>query len=316
MKSYKNIDTRFLFTILPIIPILIILFITDSFYSDIESLKADYSKNINHLVTQKKITLSTIISNRIAHAKMQNHSIQLELLKSINSNYPDKKIVINEMSGENISTDFSKILTNVLNKDHERSKMYDVLDQDHIVFICNYKGIFELSDNHNSQSNSAVYKSWNSFISSTYNKEFTKRTINRILSIGYSRHLIESKLATLSEYNVTTYFDISSQNLLEDIINTGDIGVYQYFDILVPTYVSIYKSPDDVIIIRRINLFSIIEPYIFSIHRYDSMVEDYKHDMNKLIFLKIMACVTITIALLGSFFLALFSALEKIKEKR
>jgi len=214
MKLYKNIDTRFLFTILPIIPILIILFITDSFYSDIESLKADYNKNINHLVTQKKVTLSTIISNRIAHAKIQNHSIQLDLLKSINNNYQDKKIIINEMNSEDISTDFSKILTNVLNNDHERSKMYDVLDQDHIVFICNYKGIFELNDNYNSYSNSTVYQSWNSFIASTYNKEFTKRTINRILTIGYSQHLIESKLATLSEYNVATYFDISSQNLL------------------------------------------------------------------------------------------------------
>ena len=317
MKISKIIESRLFYSILPIIPILIILYITDSFYFDIECLKKDYNININQLHNQKILTIYSIINNRISQAKIQNHNIKLDLIRTLHNEYNNNNIlIIKDLNKKEIPYKLYKTYLHVLNKDYENSKIYDVIEMDNVVFISNGRGVVEINDKTSAYRNILGYKSWDELIRKYYNKDLTKQSIDDILSMKDKTILLESKYATLTNYDISKNFDIKSPNLLSDIINKNDLLLFKNFNILVPTYITIVNSPDDIIIIREINLFNIIEPYMYSIYKYNEMVEDYKHDMNKLIFIKIMACITIASALLISFFLALLSAIEKIKETR
>ena len=317
MKLLNILESKLFYSIMPIIPILAILSVTDSFYSDIEKLKKDYNKNIIYLSEQREMTINAIINNKIAQSKVQNHNMKKELINELHKSYNNNhNLIINDIKEKNVPEKLYNVYTKVLNHDYENSKIYDIIEADNLVFISNGYGILEIIDKTNPHRNSIQFRSWDDLIKFSFNKELSKKTISDIMLMRERTFIKESNYAILTNYNISNRFNINSPNLLPDIIATNDLMLYKNFDILVPTYVTIVKSPDDIIIIRELNLFNIIEPYIYSIHKYNEMIEDYKHDMNKLIFLKIIACIVIAFSLLVSFFLALLSALEKIKETR
>lgn len=317
MKISDILNSRLFYSIIPIIPILIILGITDSFYNDIKNLKKEYNKNIIQLTEQKEFTINSIINNRISQAKIQNHNIKLDLIQNLHKEYNnDYSMIMSDLKKGYISPKLYNVFIKILNKDYENTKIYDIIESDNLVFISNGHGVFEIVDKNDVHRHIIEYKNWNNLLETFYNKDLAKQTIDDILMMRDKTFIFESKYATLFKYNISNQFNIKSPNLLNDIIKSDNLILFKNFDILVPTYITILKSPDDIIIIREINLFNIIEPYIYSIHKYNEMIEIYKHDMNKLIFLNIIACVIIATTLLISFFLALMSALEKIKEIR
>ena len=71
-----------------------------------------------------------------------------------------------------------------------------------------------------------------------------------------------------------------------------------------------------VVIIREINIHRIIEPYIYYINQYTTMMESYRHDMSKIIYIKVITCILISLALLVSFVLAVLSSFSEIYKIR
>lgn len=313
----SKFNSKGFFALIPILPILVFLFITDAFYYDINELKSEYLNNIRKLETQKKTTVRTIILNRISQAKIQNHNMSIELKKCLNEEYNNDKFAIsNDIENNILDNKLRKVFIHVLNKDHEMSRMYDTIEPDHIVFISNKYGIIELTNKNIANRSFISYKKWKEIVDSKNNKDLTDSAIHGILNMTEDIIIWESNLATIEKFDLDAQYKSSGIKTISHLINNNQENIFKYYSVIVPTYVSINKEPDDIIILREINLFNIIEPYIYSINKYNAMVEDYKYDMSKLIFLKIMACVTLTVTLLGSFFLALFSAFEKSKEKR
>lgn len=300
---------------MPILPILVILYITESFYLDINDLKKEYITNINNLEIQRNSTIENIINTRVSQAKMQNNKMMGDLYVSFKNIYQDNDTLIKKDIEENHSQRIITILTSAIVKDYELTKLYDAIEPDNIVFMSNKYGVIEFADNsHVRKATFLRFKNWESVIDSKYNKSLAEDAVNSILSMNNRFAFWESLYAT--ETKPTIRYQSCSNTNFDEILKSYDENNWRYYSVLVPTYVYINSSPTDLIIIREINVYKMIEPYIYSINKYNTMVEEYKFDMSKLILMKIAVCVGISIALLASFFLALCSALERIKEKR
>lgn len=314
----KDVKSRIIYGLLPIIPILVILFITDSFYTDINNLKHDYQNNIKNLEIQKNVTIYSIINARIYQSKMQNNKIILDLQEKLHESYgKDEKSHygikkdINEIRSEKIID----IITEVILKDYELTKLYDTINPDNIVFMSNTNGVIEFSDNsHVKKTNFIRFKNWDSVIDTKINNQLAINAIEDILNMHDNTIFWESKYVTRTKPSIR-YSTPNNENF-NHILNKVDKNEWVYYNILIPSYMYINSSPTDLIIVREINLYKLLEPYIHSINKYDAMVEEYKFDMSRLIFTKIIACISIAISLLMSFFFALCSTLENIKQKR
>ena len=318
MKIPKLFDSRTVYAILPIIPILVILYITDSFYTDISNLKTEYISNIENLKIQKNGTINSIINNRIMQSKIQNNKMIIDLQSKLHTAYgeDDKSHYNMQQDIENIhSKTIIDILTTVIVKDYELTKLYDAIDPDNIVFMSNKYGVIEFADNsHVRKATFIRFKNWRDVISTKTNRTLAENAITSILSMKNNIIFWESDYVT--EFRPSTRYIECTYNNFQTIIDSKDENEWKYYNVLVPTYMHIHDSSTDLIIIREINMYKMLEPFIHSIKKYDAMVEEYKFDMTKLIFMKITACIGIAIVLLASFFLAICSASEKIKEKR
>lgn len=314
----KEFNSKMIYGLFPIIPVLVILFITDSFYTDINNLKRDYQINIKNLEVQKKITIHSIINTRIYQSKMQNNKIIFDLQEKLHESYGKTEIDHKNIQKDINNTRSEKIinlLTEVIINDYELVKLYDSINPDHIVFMSNAYGVIEFNDNrHVKKSNFIRFRSWESVIDTKINTQLASNAIKDILNMNNNTIFWESKYVT----RVKPFIRYSSPNNenFNHILSRIDKNEWIYYNILVPSYMYINSSPTDLIIVREINLYKLLEPYIHSINKYDAMVEEYKFDMTRLIFTKIIACISIAIALLISFFFALYSALENIKQKR
>ena len=315
MKKLRDLfDNKMIYAMIPIIPILAILYITDSFYSDINDLKTDYLANIRSLELQKISTINSIINNRIFQAKMQNNKMIIDLNESFSKMYVSENKIKEDIDDKH-SNLIIEILTSAIVKDYELTKLYDAIDPDNIVFMSNKYGIIEFTDNSHSRHATFIrFKNWRAVLENKPNKSLSESAISDILNVHNNIIFWESIYATDDKPSVR-YSTTRNENL-QHILKNNDENEWKYYSILVPSYLNINGSPKDLIVIREINLYKVLEPYIHSINKYDSMVEEYKFDMSRLIFTKVIACVVIAIVLVGSFLLALCSALEKNKEKR
>ena len=318
MMKIKDFRSRIIYGLFPIIPILVILFITDSFYTDINNLKQDYQNNIKNLEIQKNVIISSIINTRIYQSKMQNNKIILDLQEKLHESYGKNDIAhdgikkdIDEIRSEKIID----ILTAVIIKDYEHTKLYNSINIDNIVFMSNTYGVIEFTDNtHVKKSNFIRFKNWDSVIETKVNSQLASNAIADILTMHGNTIFWESNYVTKIKPSIR-YSTPNDENF-KHILNKTDKNEWFYYNILVPSYMYINSSPTDLIIVRELNLYKLLEPYIHSINKYDTMIEEYKFDMTRLIFTKIIACISIAITLLISFFFALCSALENIKQKR
>ena len=114
MKKNISANVRLLYGIIPIIPILVFLVITDSFYSDINELKKDYSNNIMQLKLQKEDTIRSIIYNRISLAKIQNDSVKKNLIEEVNKEYGSLDAVADDIYSSTITPKMFKIYSRII----------------------------------------------------------------------------------------------------------------------------------------------------------------------------------------------------------
>lgn len=316
-NGISDLNLRVIFGIIPLIPILILLAITDSFYNDINNLKRDYNANITHLEMQRDGMIRAIIFNRYNLAKAQNEVLKNDLLKTIDEKYASRKEALEDIKDSSISPKMYNIYAEVIEDDYVSTKLYDITQADHLVFISNKFGMLMVNSNLNPHKPYNAFRSWDDIMNIKVNKKITDLAIKSIL-YG-SEHIIfwESAHATIHGTYLEGIIDMH-KDVFEEIINKDDESIFKCFSVLVPTYISIGDAEDDIIIVREIDMFNIIQPYLYQFHKFHHMIEEYKFDMSRLIFIKILSCIAVSIALFCSFFLALWSTLDrlKFKEKR
>ena len=292
-----NKDSKKFHLLLVLIPIICFIIVSDIFVSDIRTIKQDTADNIQILEEKKTESIHYIIDNRIRQAKLQNAYIE-SAFKSYVDDYYDTTKLQKEMNSDNLDSKIINILSNIIIYDTKITSVFETHYSDHILFISNKNGIINIY-NLSSNNPEIMFTNWDDYIAKKNNTQLTSSAIDKLINKKDSVLVWESSIATKNNILNTEYTN-SSEETIDKIIRTNNSFEYRYYNLLVPTYVNINNQEDDTydfIIVREINLYKTLEPLSYNINKYDTIIEDYRHEMNNLLYITILFSISITISL-------------------
>ena len=310
-----NKDSKKFHLLLVLIPIICFIIVSDIFVSDIRTIKQDTSDNIQILEEKKTESIHYIIDNRIRQARLQNAYIE-SAFKSYVDDYYDTTQLQKEMNSDNLDSKIINILSNIIIYDTKITSVFETHYSDHILFISNNNGITNIY-NLSSNNPEIMFTNWDDYIAKKNNTQLTSSAIDKLINKKDSVLVWESSIATKNNILNTEYTN-SSEETIDKIIRTNNSFEYRYYNLLVPTYVNINNQEDDTydfIIVREINLYKTLEPLSYNINKYDTIIEDYRHEMNNLLYITILFSISITISLSISIIIGVLKTNNYIKYK-
>lgn len=309
-----NKDSKKFHLILVLIPIICFIIVSDVFVSDIRTIKQDTADNIQILEEKKTESIHYIVDNRIRQAILQNAYIESTFKSYVEDNY-DTAQLQKEMNSDNLDSKIINILSNIIIYDTKITSIFETHYSDHILFISNKNGIINIY-NLSSNNPEIMFTNWDDYIAKKNNTQLTSSAINKLINKKDSVLVWESSIATKNNILNTEYTN-SSEETIDKIIQTDNSFEYRYYNLLVPTYVNINNQEDtyDFIIVREINLYKTLEPLSYNINKYDTIIEDYKHEMNNLLYITILFSISITISLSISIIIGVLKTNNYIKYK-
>ena len=308
-----NKDSKIFHLLLVLIPIFCFIIISDIFVSDIRAIKQDTSENIQTLEEKKTESIHYIVDNRIRQARLQNAYIE-SAFKSYIADY-DTSQLQKEMNSDVLDNKIINILSNIIIYDTKITSIFETHYSDHILFISNKNGIINIY-NLSSNNPEIMFTNWDDYIAKKNNTQLTSSAIDKLINKEDSVLVWESSIATKNNI-LNTEYTTSSEETIDKIIQTDNSFEYRYYNILVPTYVNINNQDDtyDFIIVREINLYKTLEPLSYNINKYDTIIEDYKHEMSNLLYITILFSISITISLSISIIIGVLKTNNYIKYK-
>lgn len=308
-----NKDSKKFHLLLVLIPIICFIIISDIFVSDIRTIKQDTSDNIQILEEKKTESIHYIVDNRIRQARLQNAYIE-SAFKSYIADY-DTSQLQKEMNSDVLDNKIINILSNIIIYDTKITSIFETHYSDHILFISNKNGIINIY-NLSSNNPEIMFTNWDDYIAKKNNTQLTSSAIDKLINKEDSVLVWESSIATKNNI-LNTEYTTSSEETIDKIIQTDNSFEYRYYNILVPTYVNINDQDDtyDFIIVREINLYKTLEPLSYNINKYDTIIEDYKHEMSNLLYITILFSISITISLSISIIIGVLKTNNYIKYK-
>ena len=310
-----NKDSKKFHLLLVLIPIICFIIVSDIFVSDIRAIKQDTADNIQILEEKKTESIHYIIDNRIRQARLQNAYIE-SAFKSYVNDYYDTTQLQKEMNSDNLDSKIINILSNIIIYDTKITSVFETHYSDHILFISNKNGIINIY-NLSSNNPEIMFTNWDDYIAKKNNTQLTSSAIDKLINKKDSVLVWESSIATKNNILNTEYTN-SSEETIDKIILTNNSFEYRYYNLLVPTYVNINNQEDDTydfIIVREINLYKTLEPLSYNINKYDTIIEDYRHEMNNLLYITILFSISITISLSISIIIGVLKTNNYIKYK-
>ena len=310
-----NKDSKKFHLLLVLIPIICFIIVSDIFVSDIRTIKQDTADNIQILEEKKTESIHYIIDNRIRQARLQNAYIE-SAFKSYVNNYYDTTQLQKEMNSDVLDSKIINILSNIIIYDTKITSVFETHYSDHILFISNKNGIINIY-NLSSNNPEIMFTNWDDYIAKKNNTQLTSSAIDKLINKKDSVLVWESSIATKNNILNTEYTN-SSEETIDKIIRTNNSFEYRYYNLLVPTYVNINNQEDDTydfIIVREINLYKTLEPLSYNINKYDTIIEDYRHEMNNLLYITILFSISITISLSISIIIGVLKTNNYIKYK-
>ena len=310
-----NKDSKKFHLLLVLIPIICFIIVSDIFVSDIRTIKQDTAYNIQILEEKKTEAIHYIIDNRIRQARLQNAYIE-SAFKSYVDDYYDTTQLQKEMNSDNLDSKIINILSNIIIYDTKITSVFETHYSDHILFISNKNGIINIY-NLSSNNPEIMFTNWDDYIAKKNNTQLTSSAIDKLINKKDSVLVWESSIATKNNILNTEYTN-SSEETIDKIIRTNNSFEYRYYNLLVPTYVNINNQEDDTydfIIVREINLYKTLEPLSYNINKYDTIIEDYRHEMNNLLYITILFSISITISLSISIIIGVLKTNNYIKYK-
>lgn len=310
-----NKDSKKFHLLLVLIPIICFIIVSDIFVSDIRTIKQDTADNIQILEEKKTESIHYIIDNRIRQARLQNAYIE-SAFKSYVNDYYDTTQLQKEMNSDNLDSKIINILSNIIIYDTKITSVFETHYSDHILFISNKNGIINIY-NLSSNNPEIMFTNWDDYIAKKNNTQLTSSAIDKLINKKDSVLVWESSIATKNNILNTEYTN-SSEETIDKIIRTNNSFEYRYYNLLVPTYVNINNQENDTydfIIVREINLYKTLEPLSYNINKYDTIIEDYRHEMNNLLYITILFSISITISLSISIIIGVLKTNNYIKYK-
>lgn len=285
-EDRRNSNLRNLLWLLVLVPVLGLVLICDVFYYEIKDIQSQYQTEVDSIQERKVEAIYSIIQSRKEQGLMQNQYVIDSLKRRIRDTYSDNELLRYDLVTR--SSPFVDLCSDSINKDMEIVKSYtDISSRAESVFICDKFGI--ITDNGYVEK-SMVNRTWGDEINHKQNRILTDNAIYMLVNQNKDIIFWESD-KNVSDY-VEPAFTINEPNnyTLKELIRNSNVYALKNYNILIPSYITdtgdIFGVPDvdehglpndnnKIIVVREINMFDIIAPYVDSLHQYDILIDRY-----------------------------------------
>lgn len=304
LKRFFRSCSNKIHVLMVIIPVICLYFVVTGTFSTIVNIKSEIYSNAVRLENSKRESIKYIITNRINQAKMQNEFIASTMKEDLSDS--DKIILHEDMKSNKITPHVTKILSDTIIYDMQINQIFNTKFTDHILFISNKDGIIDITGIEKGYPVAKFIK-WTDIVDKKENKALTENAIYYLIE-NKSNNLIfwESKKATNQRYQ--SAYNTPNQITLMALIDNVPINDLINYNLLIPVYISFNQENNqdyEFIIVREINIFSILKPFTYDINKYDIIVEEYRYNMNTLLFLSLFVGTIISLLLLGCILLGI-----------
>lgn len=304
LKRFFRSCSNKIHVLMVIIPVICLYFVVTGTFSTIVNIKSEIYSNAVRLENSKRESIKYIITNRINQAKMQNEFIASTMKEDLSDS--DKIILHEDMKSNKITPHVTKILSDTIIYDMQINQIFNTKFTDHILFISNKDGIIDITGIEKGYPVAKFIK-WTDIVDKKENKALTENAIYYLIE-NKSNNLIfwESKKATNQRYQ--SAYNTPNQITLMALIDNIPINDLINYNLLIPVYISFNQENNqdyEFIIVREINIFSILKPFTYDINKYDIIIEEYRYNMNTLLFLSLFVGTIISLLLLGCILLGI-----------
>lgn len=304
LKRFFRSCSNKIHVLMVIIPVICLYFVVTGTFSTIVNIKSEIYSNAVRLENSKRESIKYIINNRINQAKMQNEFIASTMKEDLSDS--DKIILHEDMKSNKITPHVTKILSDTIIYDMQINQIFNTKFTDHILFISNKDGIIDITGIEKGYPVAKFIK-WTDIVDKKENKALTENAIYYLIE-NKSNNLIfwESKKATNQRYQ--SAYNTPNQITLMALIDNVPINDLINYNLLIPVYISFNQENNqdyEFIIVREINIFSILKPFTYDINKYDIIIEEYRYNMNTLLFLSLFVGTIISLLLLGCILLGI-----------
>lgn len=304
LKRFFRSCSNKIHVLMVIIPVICLYFVVTGTFSTIVNIKSEIYSNAVRLENSKRESIKYIITNRINQAKMQNEFIASTMKEDLSDS--DKIILHEDMKSNKITPHVTKILSDTIIYDMQINQIFNTKFTDHILFISNKDGIIDITGIEKGYPVAKFIK-WTDVVEKKENKALTENAIYYLIE-NKSNNLIfwESKKATNQRYQ--SAYNTPNQITLMALIDNIPINDLINYNLLIPVYISFNQENNqdyEFIIVREINIFSILKPFTYDINKYDIIIEEYRYNMNTLLFLSLFVGTIISLLLLGCILLGI-----------
>lgn len=305
-KKRYNENLRKILLYLVLVPVLGIVLICDIFYYEIKDIQSQYQDEVTTIQERKTDAIYSIILSRREQGLMQNQYIINKLKTEIKNNYTDTDTLRYDLVTR--SSPFIDICSSALTNDMNIVKNYtDISSRAESVFICDKMGI--ISDN-GFVEKSVINRTWSDEISHKANRELTNNAVYMLINQN------KDTIFWPSDKNVSLYADSDfvakepNNYILRQLIGNNNIYSLKNYNILIPSYITdtgdIFGVPDvdahglpndnnKIIVVREINMFDIVSPYIDSLNQYDILINRYTLKIDDYIWSKSLAYLALSV---------------------
>lgn len=276
---------RLFYSLLVIVPAILLLIFTNSIYTNISTIKNNMNKNISSINDMKTITTSSIINNYITKAEVQNKYISEYILYGL--------ATTNNNSLHDVINNNNFIDNHIYSRHKGYSVLFKSIQNDRVLFIADKDGIQYMD---------------------TMNAPLTEFKFNTVPIISNKKELDELSNKSIeyirNKYNNKN--EINEEILKNDIFT--NINDLKDWNILIPTYISINNGNTyDFLIIREIPLNKIMQPYAYDINYYCNIINDYKDATNRLLVIIFIFASILNVLLIFAIICSIIKAVKEFK---
>lgn len=160
--------------------------------------------------------------------------------------------------------------------------------------------------------------SWEDFVNMHSNKKIANQAMNAIKNVNYGKKIIFWEFINNMDKNHKCVEDMDIRDLIK-IYHEKGIEGFKSYEILVPMYITrdgdIFGTKDvnsmgfkiknyKIILVQRLNVFDILEPYLYNIEYYKnelkSIKNDTKYQQNEKIYIMTQSTIIIIFVIVGS----------------
>lgn len=271
---------------LALVPVLALLIICDIFYYEIKDIQSQYQTEVDSIQERKVNVIYSLIMSRREQGLIQNRYIITSIKKQLSNTYSNNESLKYDLLTR--SSPFVSICSNAINKDMEIVKEYtDISSRAESVFVCDKYGI--ISDTGYVEK-AIENRSWGDEINHKKNRVLTDNAIYMLSNQNKDIIFWESDKNVSDYINPSFVLEEPNNYTLLELIRKNNIYVLKNFNVLIPSYITdtgdIFGVPDvdehglpndnnKIIVVREINMFDIVAPYIDGLQQYDIIIDRY-----------------------------------------